>query len=147
MERHTEIINNREYTMGKAAPFAGNALLLKLKKNIAPAMIDVLSGGVTMDSDASKMITAISELVDEKTLSEFVFPMFALSQVASIEDNCKIDSKTMDKVFTMDTLADFYELIWLVFKYNYWAFFLELKNKMSGLNLGAPQSPESITAK
>lgn len=147
MERQTEIINNREYTMGKAAPFAGNALLLKLKKNIAPGLIDVLSGGVTLESDAGKMIAAISELVDEKTLTDFVFPMFALSQVASIEDNCKIDAKTFDKVFTMDTLADFYELIWLVFKYNYWAFFLELKNKMSGLNLGALPDPASITAK
>jgi hypothetical protein len=147
MERQIEIIGNKEFAMSKVPPFAGNALLLKLKKNLAPALIEVLSGGLNMESDAGKMIAAVSELIDEKTLTEFVFPMFALSQVASIEDNCKIDAKTMDKVFTIDTMADFYELIYVVFKYNYWAFFLELKNKMSGLNLGAPPSLESITAK
>lgn len=147
MERQTEIINNKEYAMSKAPAFAGNALLLKLKKSVAPALVEVFSGGVTLDSDAGKMIAAISELIDEKTLNEFVFPMFALSQVASIEANVKIDAKTFDKVFTIDEMADFYELVWLVFKYNYWAFFLELKNKISGLNLGALPDPASITAK
>lgn len=147
MERQTEIINNKEYAMSKAPAFAGNALLFKLKKNIAPGLIDVLSGGITMNSDAGKMIAIISDVLDEKTLNEFVFPMFALSQVASLEANVKIEAKTFDKVFTIDDMADFYELVWVVFKYNYWAFFLELKNKMSGLKLGALPDPASITAK
>ena len=134
--RETFIIKDREFAANKIAAFAANGLILKLQKLILPVLGEVASGGQVdvMNMDVSKAFEIISAKLDDSIMNDIVMPMFKLAQVASITENIKIDSpQAIDKVFhDADGLADLYELIYEVLKYNFAGFFGQLADRFGG---------------
>lgn len=123
MERETFVINSREYQASKIAAFPANGIILKLQKLVLPVL-----GGMNQNQDVKEVFAVISEKLDETVMTDIILPMFKLSQVSSAEHGCKIDSEqAINKVFgDADGLADFYELIFEVLKYNFAGFFTKL---------------------
>lgn len=153
MERVTEIIGNKEYAFSKIGAFEGNKIILKLQKLILPIFGELTSGGGTkyakdiMEMDVGPVFKILSENLDQSVIDNIVFPMFKLAQVASLEHNIKIENQaSFDKVFTVDTLGDFYELVFAVLKYNFGNFLQGLMarfgNKNGDLVGTAPTSAE-----
>ena len=137
MQRETFIIGSKEYAASKIPPFQANLILLKLKKIILPVLASIAGNGGSqsiMDMDLTKAASVIADNLNESVMNEIVMPMFKLAQVASITDNIKIDSEiNFNKVFAdEDGLADFYELVFLVLKYNFGNFLSSLANRFGG---------------
>lgn len=145
--RETFFIGNKEYAASKIAAFAANGILLKLQKLILPVLGEIAGDGKKtaniMDMDVSSAFEVISQKLDESVITDIVIPMFKLAQVASVTDNTKIDSpQTIDKVFgDADGLADFYELIFEVMKFNFAGFFSNLAARF-GNNAGGQSVTE-----
>lgn len=141
MQRETFIIGNREFAASKIAPFAANGIIMKLQKLILPALGEMVGDKKTqssvMDMDIGAALNILSDRLDEKAMTDIVLPMFKLSQVACTTDNVKIDSPTaIDKVFVdADGLADLYDLIFEVLKFNFASFFGKVAERFGG-NVG-----------
>lgn len=136
IQRETFIIGGKEFSAGKIAPFAANGIILKLKNIVLP-LIGSLSGkgNNLLDMDLKDAFEVISQKLDDSTMTEIVMPMFKLAQVASVTDNIKIDSpQAIDKVFTVDTLGDLYELIFEVLRYNFQPFFVSAMSRFGTKN-------------
>lgn len=135
MQRESIFIKDKEYAASKIAAFAANGILLKLQKLILPVLGELAGDGKgkvdIMNMDVSSAFQIISEKLDDSVMTDIVLPMFKLSQVASVTDNCKIDSaQAIDKVFQdADGLADFYELVFEVLKFNFGGFFTSLADR------------------
>lgn len=139
IQRETFIIGGKEYSAGKIPAFAANGIILKLKNIVLP-VIGELSGkqGNLLDMDLTGAFNILAEKLDEKVMTDIILPMFNLAQVASITDNIKIDSqKAIDQVFTVDNLADMYELIYEVLRYNFQPFFVSAMSRFGSKN-GSP---------
>lgn len=136
LQRETFIIGGKEYSAGKIPAFAANSIILKLKNIVLPVIGELSSKqGSLLDIDLSGAFNILAEKLDEKVMSEIILPMFSLAQVASITDNTKIDSqKTIDQVFTVDNLADLYELIYEVLRYNFQPFFVSAMSRFGTKN-------------
>ena len=135
MQREPIYIKDKEYAASKIPAFAANGIILKLQKLVLPVIGEVAGGGKdVMNMDVSAAFQIISEKLDDSVMTDIVLPMFKLAQVASITDNCKIDSAmAIDKVFQdADGLADFYTLIYEVLKFNFGAFFSSLAARFGG---------------
>lgn len=138
MIRETFIIGNKEYAASKIAAFAANGILLKLQKLILPVLGEIAgdekSQANIMDMDVGAAFQVISSKLDESVMTDIVLPMFKLAQVACTTDNIKIDSpQSIDKVFSdADGLADMYELIFEVLKFNFAGFFSSLAARFGG---------------
>lgn len=144
MSRESIYIKDKEYAASKIGAFAANGIILKLQKLILPVLGEVAGGGKSvMEMDVSSAFRLISEKLDDSVMTDIVMPMFKLSQVASVTDNVKIDSpQAIDKVFTdADGLADFYELIYEVLKFNFGSFFTSLAGRFGGKS-GTPSVTE-----
>jgi len=143
-QREPIFIGDKEYSASKIAAFAANGIILKLQKLVLPVIGELAGDGKAkvdvMNMDVSAAFQIISEKLDDSVMNEIVLPMFKLSQVASITDNCKIDSaQAIDKVFQdADGLADFYTLIYEVLKFNFGNFFTQLMARF-GSNGGTHQ--------
>ena len=123
MTRKSEIIGQKEYAFYKIPAFQANAILLKLQKLVLP-VIGEMTSGKGLDMDMRQVADAVSAKLDDSVMSDIIMPMFKLANVASVTDNVKIDSPVnFDKVFSVDELGDFYELVFEVLKYNYGNFF------------------------
>lgn len=147
-QREPIYIKDKEYAASKIPAFAANGIILKLQKLVLPVIGEVAGGGKdVMNMDVSAAFQIISEKLDDSVMTDIVLPMFKLAQVASITDNCKIDSAmAIDKVFQdADGLADLYELIFEVLKFNFGAFFSSLAARFGGKGGGLP-AMESIQA-
>jgi len=137
MSRTTEIIGQKEYAFYKIPAFQANNILLKLQKLILP-VIGEMTTGKGLDMDMRQVADVVSGKLDESVMTEIIMPMFKLAQVASVTDNVKIDGQaSFDKVFTVDELGDFYELVYLVLKYNFGNFFNSLAARF-GNSVGSP---------
>lgn len=137
MSRTTEIIGQKEYAFYKIPGFPANNILLKLQKLILP-VIGEMATGKGLDMDMRQVADVVSGKLDESVMTEIIMPMFKLAQVASVTDNVKIDGQaSFDKVFTVDELGDFYELVYLVLKYNFGNFFNSLAARF-GNSVGSP---------
>lgn len=137
MTRESFIIGSKEYAASKIPAFQANLLALKLQKIILPAVASMAGNGQgksIMDIDLSSAASIISENLNESVMNDIVMPMFKLANVASVTDNVKIDSEiNFNKVFSDDSgLADFYELVFLVLKYNFGNFLASLANRFGG---------------
>lgn len=147
--RHIEIINNKEYAMSKIPAFAANGILLKLQKIVLPVIGGLAGTGQVksvMDMDVNSAFKTISENIDQSVVDQIIFPMFKLSQVSSVTDNVKIDSEqNFNKVFSVDDLGDFYELVYLVLKFNFGNFFQGLMARF-GNNDGNQANQAQILA-
>lgn len=128
MTRQTFIIGSKEYAASKIPAFAANGIILKLQKLVLPVLGEVTKGG--LDMDMRQVAEIVSGKLDESVMSEIIMPMFKLAQVASVTDNVKIDSQlNFDRVFSVDELGDFYELVYLVLDYNFRNFFTSLVSR------------------
>ena len=135
MQREPIYIKDKEYAASKIPAFAANGIIIKLQKLVLPVLGEVAGGSKNvMDMDVSAAFQIISEKLDDSVMTDIVLPMFKLSQVACVTDNCKIDSaQAIDKVFQdADGLADFYELIFEVLKFNFGGFFTSLAARFGG---------------
>lgn len=143
LQRETFIIGGKEYSAGKIPAFAANSIILKLKNIVLPVIGELSSKqGSLLDMDLSGAFNILAEKLDEKVMSDIILPMFSLAQVASITDNTKIDSqKTIDQVFTVDNLADLYELIYEVLRYNFQPFFVSAMSRF-----GTKNGSQAVTA-
>lgn len=137
MTRKSEIIGQKEYAFYKIPAFQANAILLKLQKLVLP-VIGEMTSGKGLDMDMRQVADAVSAKLDDSVMSDIIMPMFKLANVASVTDNVKIDSPVnFDKVFSVDELGDFYELVFEVLKYNYGNFFGSLASRF-GSKSGDP---------
>ena len=131
--RETTIINNREYTYQSMGVFEKSELFAKIQAAFLPALKDVKLNGGDGAELALQVFAAISPCITEKELNDIVLPMFKLSQVASIEHNCKIDSRiAVNKCF--DDMDDFFTLVYEVAKSN---FFPSIKRLMDNFGVSA----------
>ena len=147
MEVETIIVANREYTCHKINPFTANKLLLRLQKVVLPIIGSALGEGKSIgDVDVAAAVSMISERLDEATMDTIVLPMFAESKLYDVEKKRFIRaSSDIDVCFSVDTLIDFYELIFEVGKVQFASFFGKLADRFGGLIAEAklPESPES----
>lgn len=130
MNLHTFVIGEgeteKEYQMIQLDAFKANMYLLKLKGKIGKAM----SGG--LESEASNLMS----LIDEKTIEEIVFPLMRDCALTCTSDKTKLDGKEgMNKLFTADTLDDFYLVAWEVVKFNFGPFISKMAKNLFGLEL------------
>lgn len=141
MERETFVINGREYQASKIAAFPANGIILKLQKLILPVLGGLNQNQDVMGMNVNDIFGIISEKLDESVMTDIVLPMFKLSQVSSAEHSCKIDSEqAINKVFgDADGLADMYELIFEVLKYNFSGFFTKLAGRFGLQAVAAPK--------
>ena len=146
MQRENFIIGQKEYAASKIAAFAANGIILKLQKLILPVLGEVAGGKDVMNMDVGAAFQIISSKLDDSVMSDIILPMFKLAQVASVTDNVKIDSpQAIDKVFQdADGLADLYELIFEVLKFNFGSFFTSLMGRFGGKN-GTEKVTDSTT--
>lgn len=137
MERHKIYIGSKEYACSKIPAFQANSLILKLQKLVLP-VIGEMTTGKGLDMDIRQIADVVSSKLDDSVMNDIVMPLFKMSVVASTTDNIKIDSQAnFDKVFTVDDLGDFYELVFEVLKYNFGNFFSSLAARF-GNSVGAP---------
>lgn len=136
--RHPIIIGTKEYACFKIPAFQANSLLLKLQKLVLP-VIGEMTTGKGLDMDVRQIADVISGKLDDSVMNEIVMPLFKLANVLSVTDNVKIDSPAnFDKVFTVDDLGDFYELVFEVLKFNFGNFFSSLAARF-GNSVGVPE--------
>lgn len=114
-ERITTIINNREYAFNQIGVFEKSKLFAKIQKIVVPAFA---GSGVKLDSNATAIISALSERFTDDLLDDVVIPMFKLAQVASIEHQKKIDSPASVNA-CFDDMDDFFTLVFEVAKENF----------------------------
>lgn len=118
IQREVVIINNKEYSFGQIGVFEKSELFAKMQAIVLPALKNVKFDGESSADTALAMFAAISPCITEKELNEIVLPMLRLSQAASVEDGCKIDSKmAINKCF--DDMDSFFTLVYEVAKYNF----------------------------
>lgn len=138
MTRQSEIIGQKEYAFYKIPAFQANSILLKLQKLVLPVIGEITGSKKGLDMDMREIADVVSAKLDDSVMADIVMPMFKLANVISVTDNLKIDSQAnFDKVFTVDELGDFYELVFLVLKYNYGNFFNSLAARF-GNSAGTP---------
>ncbi|SUB81742.1 Uncharacterised protein [Pragia fontium] len=116
MQVETFIIGNREYTAKKMNAFDAGRFLLKIKNIAAPALTAFAQADNANDVNLFELFSGLDEEAHEKV----IFPILAASAVYSIDDKRKVASITdMNMCFNVDTLLDFYLLVWEVLKMNF----------------------------
>lgn len=149
MSRETVIIGDKEFAMSKIPAFQANGIILKLQKVFIPVIGEVAGGAKggsvnLMEMDVRGALDIMSSKLDESVMSDIIMPTFRLAQVACISDGIKIDSEAaINKVFTVDTLGDMYELIFEVLKFNFGNFFSGLMARF-GSKDGTPANQAQI---
>lgn len=139
-QRETFIIGEKEYGVSKIAAFEANGLILKLQKLVLPVLGGVAGSKSIMDIDVNSAFQIVSDNLDESVMTDIILPMFKLGQVASVSDGIKIDSSVaINKVFQdADSLADFYELVFEVMKFQFGVFFSNLMGRFGNKD-GSPK--------
>jgi hypothetical protein len=133
MQVETFIIGNREFTAKKMNAFDAGKFLLKIKDIAAPAFS---AFNQTAGSDHLNILELFSGL-DEDTHEKVIFPILAASAVYSVSDQRKIASVTdMNLCFDVETLLDFYLLVWEVLKLNFAPFIERVSDHFGNLNEG-----------
>lgn len=116
MKVETFIIGNGEYTAGKMNAFDAGRLLIKLKGIISPALSQLGQGDDIHNTNVMDLLSGL----DEKTHEEVIFPILSAAGAYSVDNKRKIASANdMNMCFTVDTLFDFYLLVWEVLKLNF----------------------------
>lgn len=136
MAAETIIIGSREYTCHRMNAFAANKILMRLQKIVLPIIGGALGSGVQSvgDIDVVEAVGMISEHLDESSMDSIVLPMFAESRVYDVEAKRFIKTGAdVDASFSVDTLMDFYELIWEVGKVQFSPFFAQLAGRFGDL--------------
>jgi hypothetical protein len=134
--RETFVVGNKEYSAIKIPAFQANQIIMKLQRLVLPVLGGMTVGKSFSDMDTKDAFAIISEKLNESVMTDIVLPMFKLSQVADVGGNFKIDSDVaINKAFgTADNLADMYELIFEVLRFNFGSFFTSLADRFGNLN-------------
>lgn len=129
--RETFIVGGKEYAAFKIPAFEANQIIMKLQRLVLPVLGGMTGGQSIADMDTKDAFAIISEKLDDSVMTDIVLPMFRLSQVASVEGKFKIDSSiAINKAFgDADGLADMYELIFEVLRFNFGSFFTKLADR------------------
>ncbi|QKJ86685.1 hypothetical protein PMPD1_1735 [Paramixta manurensis] len=126
MERYNFVIGEKEFSAIKVNAFSAARHLVKLKT--------LLDKGLAQGTEANAI--ALLSGVDEKTLETVIMPILRDALVTCTTDNVKLDNEqNVNRVFTADTLFDFFDVIWEVLKLNFAPFFTRVLN-LFGLNPG-----------
>ena len=140
MQRQSFFIGNKEFQASKIPAFEANEIILKLQKLILP-VLGGMGGKSIADMDTRQALEIISEKLDGRVMEDIVLPMFRLSRVACTSDGkpYELNSPTnMNKAFgDSDGLADMYELIFEVLRFNFASFFIKLMERF-GNKAGTP---------
>jgi hypothetical protein len=131
MASETFIVGGREFTVHQMNAFAANTLLIRLQKIILP-VIGSLSGqkGSFLDMDLSKAALLLAEHIDETTMKSIVLPLLDESKLFCNESRKFIKSEMdINSTFTVETLFDFYELVWLVGRYQFAPFIARMAER------------------
>ena len=116
MQVETFIIGNREFTAKKMNAFDAGRFLLKLKDIAAPALVEFTQSAQTQEINVFELMSGLDDDMHENV----IFPILTASGAYSVEDKRKISSSMdMNLCFTVDTLFDFYLLVWEVLKLNF----------------------------
>ena len=117
----TIVVNSAEYTALKMNAFDANKLLIRINKIVLPVMANMGKG---IDTDFSKISDVLVQNLNEEVMDSIIFPLLNFSKVYSAEKKMFIkDAASMNMCYTVETLPDFYLLIWEVLKLNYESFF------------------------
>lgn len=117
MEIHNFTIGGRDFSAAKMNAFAAAKHLVKLKT--------LLDKGLSQGTNANAI--AMLSGIDEKTLETVIMPIMRDAMASSVTDGVKLDSEAnVNKVFSADTLFDFFEVIWEVLKLNFSPFFIRI---------------------
>lgn len=131
----TFIIGNREFTCHRMNAFAASKMQLRLQKIALPVIGSLIGTGKGVaDMDVAQAAAAISEHLTEDMLDTLVLPMFAEAKVFCSDPKTFIKTGAdIDKVFTAETLFDFYELIYQVGRYQFAPFFSQMAGRFGHL--------------
>lgn len=129
MQVETFIIGNREFTAKKMNAFDAGRFLLKLKDIAAPALAEFIQSAQSQEINVFELLSGLDEEMHENV----IFPILAASGVYSVEDKRKIASAMdMNICFSVDSLFDFYLLVWEVLKLNFAPFIERSINHIGG---------------
>jgi hypothetical protein len=140
MSTQTFIVGDQEFTCQRMNAFAANTLLIRLQKIVVPVLGALFAGGKSFaDMDVKEAAQLIAQNIDERAMTEIVLPMFAESKLFAVGPRKFIKSEQdVNAVFTVDTLFDFYELVWLVGKAQFSPFFAAMLARFGADALAAP---------
>jgi len=152
MQQTTLIVGgSREFTCARMNPFDANTLLLRIKKVALPIIGSFSSGSgkSLLDVDVKEAANVLAQHIDESTIPQIVLPMLDKAKVYCVEQKKFVkDEASINFCFTTENLMDFYELIFLVGRYQFGPFFGQVAARFGGLlaekNPEQP-SPESST--
>lgn len=142
MQRQSFFIGSEEYQSTKIPAFEANEIILKLQRLILPVLGGLANGQSLGEMDVNQAFKIISERLDSSVMTDIVLPMFRLSATAKVSGKAiKIDSsKAINEAFgDADGLADMYELIFEVLRFNFASFFIRLMERFG--NKDGTQSP------
>ena len=139
----TFIIGGREFTCTRMNAFDANKFLLRLQKVVMPIvgkMIGDADVQKALDMDIKEIASAFSEL-DESVITNVIFPILEQSRaVVNVDGDLKPikNESTMNLAFTSEQLMDFYELVWLVIKFQFTPFFNSLTSRFGNQTAKTP---------
>lgn len=126
MELHTFEIGKKEFQMYRLDAFRTNSYLLKMKSLLASAM----NSG--MNTNAASLMA----LIDESTLKDIIFPLMKDCAVTCTSEKVKLQAPDdMNKLFTGDTLDEFYLVVLEVLKANFAPFIGKVAMSLFGVDL------------
>lgn len=126
MSFETFQVGENDYQMIRLDAFRTNSYLMKMKGMLASAM------GSGMSSNAANLMA----LIDEKTLNDIIFPLMRDCAVTCTTNQCKLQSASdMNKIFTGDTLDEFYMVVLEVLKLNFAPFICKMAQSLFGVDL------------
>lgn len=124
MELHKFTVGDKEFSAIKMNAFSAARHLVKLKT--------LLDKGLAQGVEANAIVLLSG--IDETTLETVVMPIMRDALATSVTDGVKLDSEhNVNKVFSADTLFDFFEVAWEVLKLNFSPFFIKVFS-LFGLN-------------
>ena len=144
MQQETIIVGGREFTCVRMNAFDTNTLLLRIKKVALPIVgaMSTKSGSKSLlDVDVKEAANVLADHVDEDTVTKIVLPLLDKSKVYCVEQKKFVkDEGSINLCFTTENLMDFYELIFLVGRYQFGPFFMQVAARFGGLL--AEKNPE-----
>lgn len=133
MNTETFVLGDKEFTCVQMNAFAANKLIQRILKIVLPLLGSVAGNKNVLDMDVKDAAIILSEQLDERLMETIVLPLLSEARVYSVTDKKFVkDSITIDQVFTIETLFNFYELVWLVGRYQFAPFFSQIMSRFGG---------------
>lgn len=141
MQQETFVVGGREFTCLPMNAFEANRIALRLQKLIVPVMGSLVGTGKNIgDVNVGVAAGVIAEHLDEGIMEAIALPMLKEARVYCVEQKKFLDSPTaINLCFTTETLFDFYELLFLVGRYQFGPFLARFMERF-GAQLAARQT-------